>query len=320
MGKAKAWAKAASSDEPVPVEELDSSADSDGEELEWEERPASLEEFAARLRLVGLGDHAGALVALTRDSLRLVTDELADDPENAPVRLGGRPLLPPDAVWPRRNDGAPLSLIAQLSLPHLAEVTDEPGFPAEGSLAFFYDGVDQSVWGFSPSDVEGWKVLHCAPGVGVLHDFPADLDEVGQFSPVALVPKLELTYPPAGSFEVEQLLGEQLVERYWAVVGEDEGETITRFLGHPEPVQGDMQAECQLASNGVYVGDPGGYASPDGQRLRPGAAEWRLLLQVDSHDDAGMMWGDVGRLYWWIREADLAEGRWGASWLVLQCC
>jgi uncharacterized protein YwqG len=32
-----------------------------------------------------------------------------------------------------------------------------------------------------------------------------------------------------------------------------------------------------------------------------------------------MMWGDSGRLYWWIREADLAEGRWDATWLVLQC-
>ena len=40
---------------------------------------------------------------------------------------------------------------------------------------------------------------------------------------------------------------------------------------------------------------------------------------IDSFDDIGMMWGDSGRLYWWIREADLAEGRWDATWLVLQC-
>lgn len=94
---------------------------------------------------------------------------------------------------------------------------------------------------------------------------------------------------------------------------------LHRFLGHPDPVQGDMQVECQLASRGVYVGDTDGAASPDGVRLRPGAADWRLLLQVDTVDAAGMQWGDGGRLYWWIRDADLREGAWERTWFVLQC-
>jgi hypothetical protein len=32
-----------------------------------------------------------------------------------------------------------------------------------------------------------------------------------------------------------------------------------------------------------------------------------LLLQVDSDDDAGMMWGD-GRIYYWIRRENLIAG------------
>ena len=70
---------------------------------------------------------------------------------------------------------------------------------------------------------------------------------------------------------------------------EDRGAVIHRLLGHPDPVQGDMQLECQLASNGIDCGDAGGYRDPRVPALRPGAADWRLLLQIDSDDAAGMM-------------------------------
>jgi uncharacterized protein YwqG len=48
--------------------------------------------------------------------------------------------------------------------------------------------------------------------------------------------------------------------------------------------------------------------------------DWHLLLQVDSEQAAGMMWGDVGRLYYWIRSKDLKAGNFDNVWLVLQCC
>lgn len=96
----KGWAKAAApEDVEAPVEEL-----------EWEEAPASVEQFTARLSAVGLGEHTDALVALVRPSLRLVADEDVDDPqaaESAGLRIGGRPLLAPGVDWPRRKDGAP---------------------------------------------------------------------------------------------------------------------------------------------------------------------------------------------------------------------
>jgi uncharacterized protein YwqG len=31
------------------------------------------------------------------------------------------------------------------------------------------------------------------------------------------------------------------------------------------------------------------------------------------------MWGDGGRLYFWIREQDLAVNNFDKTWLVLQC-
>lgn len=58
-----------------------------------------------------------------------------------------------------------------------------------------------------------------------------------------------------------------------------------------------METECQLASKGIYVGNPEGYQDPLVPELKAGAAEWQLLLQLDTEDDTGWMWRDVGTLY-----------------------
>lgn len=80
-----------------------------------------------------------------------------------------------------------------------------------------------------------------------------------------------------------------------------------------------MELECQLVSNGVYCGDSEGYHSRRVAELAAGAGSWRLLLQLDSDDDAGMMWGDLGSLYFWIREEDARNADFSNAWMILQC-
>ena len=80
-----------------------------------------------------------------------------------------------------------------------------------------------------------------------------------------------------------------------------------------------MELECQLVSHGLYCGDSSGYLSRAAAGLRDGAKDWRLLLQIDSDDALGVMWGDAGILYFWIREDDARSGRFDQAWAVLQC-
>jgi uncharacterized protein YwqG len=93
-----------------------------------------------------------------------------------------------------------------------------------------------------------------------------------------------------------------------------------QMAGFADPVQGaEMELECQLVTNGLYCGDPSGFRDPRAEALKAGASDWRLLLQVDSDDDLGVMWGDLGRIYFWVREQDARRGDFSGVWLILQC-
>lgn len=91
------------------------------------------------------------------------------------------------------------------------------------------------------------------------------------------------------------------------------------LLGHSDNVQGDMQLEAQLVTNGLYCGNSTGYKDPRRKTLEATADDWTLLLQLDSDDKGEFMWGDAGMLYFWIRKQDLAENRFDRIWMTLQC-
>src|SRR5205814_3675825 len=102
----------------------------------------------------------------------------------------------------------------------------------------------------------------------------------GRFGTAVLRGEAEMTAAPWEFSEVGALnLSRDERMAYAGAIEEDAG-PIHRLLGHPEPVQGDMQLECQLVSHGLYCGDASGYRDTRATALRPGAADWRLLLQI----------------------------------------
>ena len=92
-----------------------------------------------------------------------------------------------------------------------------------------------------------------------------------------------------------------------------------QLLRHASTVQGDMRLECQLVSDGLYCGDASGYESPRARELSSGVARWQLLMQIDSDDNVEMMWGDCGRLYFWLTDDALRREAFGEAWMILQC-
>lgn len=274
-----------------------------------------------RLSSAGLDDYADHLVNLMRPSARLVTGEQTAEDAIGTSRFGGMPDAPDGFAWPSHN-GTPLSFIAQFRLADFTDQDPDGLLPAAGHLSFFYEATTQEAWGFDPKD-SGASRVYYFPEDTDLHRAvaPSTLAEEGCFNPLEVGARPEWTPAPWESFDVE-LVGMTIEEghRYAEALWDDEDDGPRhRLLGNPDPVQGDMQVECQLVTNGLYCGDSSGYRSQRAASLRDAATDWRLLLQVDSQDELNMMWGDVGRIYFWIKQDDLIARRWDKVWTILQC-
>lgn len=239
-------------------------------------------------------------------------------------RVGGVPDLPAGMAWPRRGPDA-LGFIAQIDLADVARLYPASPLPRAGLLSFFYDARQQP-WGYAAEHRGAWRVVHVEASGTYPATPPHDLPAEARFEPlvVSLVPEMKL--PTLASEAVASL---ELRDRerlgYSALLGDveqaqrDGGEPPHRLLGHPDPIQGEMEGEVQLVANGIDADGPEAYDSPEAKRLLREGGGWRLLLQVSSDPRTGMVWGDDGRLYVWMREADVAARRWSDAWLFLQC-
>jgi uncharacterized protein YwqG len=233
-------------------------------------------------------------------------------------KLGGIPTVPAGFEWPDWN-GVPLQFLCQLDLAELQGALPLEWLPDSGLLSFFYDE-GQSTWGFDPADLGSWRVMQFEADVVLA---PAIFPQGSNAASV--LPEVFLKFEKQASLPDPERAGlhfSQIPDEAWEYL---EGyrfpeEPLHQIAGWPCAVQNEgMELECQLASNGVYVGGSDGYGSDEAKRLAEGSGQWRLLLQLDSDDDAEMQWGDVGRLYFWVKEAESAKGDFSGVWMILQC-
>ncbi len=280
------------------------------------------------LRLIDearLKDRRDLLMALIRPSIRVTLLEPVVDDSQLPAaisKIGGLPDLPVGHNWPEWHDTA-LSFVAQINLDDVAKYDVEGVLPQHGLLSFFYNGC-QWVEG-EPFEPGMWRVIY-SPDMAVLRRLPAPSNfgtYNGLYIPCPINFHAEVTLPPIFSYEGFKQLGYSYSEaldpaldgfytNVYAFMTEDYNETISRLLGYPELVQGDVFYEAQEAVFGKAERDP--YDDPDS-----GITAWRLLFQLDSESDAEMMWGDVGRLYYCIRAADLEARAFDKTICIMQC-
>ena len=266
----------------------------------------------------GIEEHIAYIETLREPGIALSTSE-----GNASGRIGGLPSLPDDVTWPEWK-GVPLAFLCQLDLGEIPEHCVRNGLPESGILYFFYSQ-EQETWGFDPKDKGSWQVIYtpwpsteCSERAA-----PPGLSKNCVYGEKHVGLTLVDTYPDWPDVRLDSLnltakQSDEYVDMCRAVFHDSPAHHL---LGYPSPVQGnDMDLECQLASNGLYCGDPSGYNDPRAKQLEAGRSDWRLLLQLDTDDDVGMMWGDCGMLYFWVRKADLQEARFEDCWMILQCC
>lgn len=266
---------------------------------------------------------ADALAALAARSVQIVAARATEPLPKGASRFGGEPDVPPDFAWPR-SEGRALGFLAQLDLSALPP----SDLPSSGWLLFFYDDREQP-WGFDPKDGPFSRVIYVKAQREALERRPSpEADpEFPPYEACALTFREGVTLPHPGDFLFERLSvtlddaqHESYVELCEELGGVMSGDGAHHLLGHPQLVQNDMRVECELVTNGIYCGDRTGYESERGQALAAGAGRWRLLLQLDTDEvGPGWMWGDMGRLYFWIRDEHLKATAFERGWTVLQC-
>ena len=294
------------------------------------------------------------IVSAALPSVRFTTNpEALEWIELGASRMGGLPDVPRDFQWPRWTPGqptkanpfpkslglfsflrklwggkreqpsmtlvsTPLAFLAQLDLSELPRV--DSAAPVSGWLYFFYETHSQR-WGYDPADRGCCRVLYvdCERSSLVRASIPPDAGPEFVARACAVSASAEMTLPEETK-ELAEVDYNSPAWRAYETLYEQFSQAGHRFLGHPQPVQGPMELECQLVTHGIYCGDSTGYQSERAETLATGAGEWRLLLQVDS-DEAGpgWMWGDGGCLYFWIKRQDLQAARFAEVWLILQC-
>lgn len=308
-----------------------------------------------------LHEQANNLIEQLLPSARIVVHEDPGGSvvDSANSHFGGLPYLPRNASWPvwdrrdflnakitrledqfQANPSAtglrdialrmrqqlplgplPLLFLGQLDLSEIHAAAPLPGWPCEGTLAFFHE---PSAWGFDPLARGHCRVLFFRRDEELAPvSFPRDLPDAERFPHRRLSFMREWTLPTrlkTNAVEMSFWSNEdyhELCRQLMSVLGEDE--PIHRCGGHPQAIQGEMRLECQLVTNGLYCGDSSGYQDPRRTLLEKGVADWDLLVQIDSDEErCSWMWYDVGRVYFWARRQDIEAIDFDDSWAVLQ--
>jgi len=216
----------------------------------------------------------------------------------------------------------PLAFLGQIYLREIHKTLPLLGWPREGSLAFFYDPAQP--WGFDPtergsskilylSDSEDLRPIPCPPNLKSHFSSPS---RSLQFSCEWILP----SKPEDHGCQSVDSTSEAYSDLLENLIDNGCSRPIHRLSGYPQEVQGQMELECQLVTHGIYCGGPEGYRDPRRAELEKGVSDWRLVMQFDSEEGSlGWMWGDLGRVYFWIRKQDLERGKFENAWSIVQC-
>lgn len=251
-------------------------------------RLATHDELRALCGEVGLAHRAENAAALARVGVRLTPSS------GGTSTIGGTPRADDDFGWPEWQDER-LQFVLDVDL---ASLPASLPLPREGRLLLFASR--HAPAGRSPDDAGAVAVRYAG-------------DAIGAEEGVKLAPSAELVLPPEP--DVLELPGDELAiwgelrARLAAAQGveleeaADDYHALHRVLGFPDAVAEYMEVEAALVARGLDLDDDDTYAHRDA------ATPWTLLFQISSDADAGVELPLYERLFVWIREEDLAAGR-----------
>lgn len=276
-----------------------------------------------------------AIKALEKNEILMLAQEGTSVSDPGASKIGGKPYLPSDFVWPTYTDNdenvtRPLSFFCQINLSDIKPYDKEALLPSSGMLCFFYE-CESMKWGFDAEDRGAARVLYIdtAHATGLApRDIPDDIPEEYVIPEIALQFKARSSYPKFEEFELYSDLDPDW-EEYDSVLAElgvdiDSDSEEHKLLGYADIIQNEMLTEAERVSRGLYCGDAESYRNTPEDvevEITRHATDWVLLCQLSTiaNEDFEFMFGDCGMLYFYIRKDDLAAMNFDDVHFSVQC-
>lgn len=284
---------------------------------------------------------------LQKNTIRVLYDKTENSVPIGGSKIGGRPDLPADFVWPYYEGedyqqvvvNRPLSFLTQINLAETTSCDVDQCLPKTGILSFFYE-METEKWGFDPKD-RGCARVFYFPDENMLiqTEFPEELHEDFRFPEFSLSFEARKDLPSGIDFtempeeeEISRRFPDETemcdIEEYDALRQEygcaldGDWSANTKLLGYPDVIQNSMERECEEVTRGIYNGGVHEVSQELEEEIEKNSKDWMLLYQmgVVEKDGFELMFGDVGHIYFWIKKQDLEKRNFDNVWLILQCC
>jgi len=287
------------------------------------------EQVRELITAVGLDHRAADIMAMLQPSIAIHTNP--SDDSTIPLgqsKFGGMPDLPPDIAWPDYQ-GRPLDFVAQINLADVAPFDHDKRLPTSGRLYFYFDErkyYEDELW-----RNHGKGSYHVIYGEEQLPiDRRSELNQLErshEYHACLLNFIEEFTLPSFESYQISKRWGwtyrnfkehERDIEAYVELMKQvgalypSENHVHNRIFGYPDLIQGDVMIEAEEAANNLVSTQE--IYDQRGTEIQ----NWQLLLQIGSDDNAKMMWGDVGILYFCIQANALHERRFDQAVCMFQ--
>lgn len=239
-------------------------------------------------------------------------------------KLGGKPDLPKGMRWVRnKNNQKPLSFVAQINFAEIHAYDLDHQLPDHGILYLFYDfNADALPWGYDPKDNAEFQVIyHDGSNEELIRkEPPIDMKVDGLFKSAVLSYTTELELPDYNSdFRYIAELNEEQYDRYYDLRNEIRQLPFkNKLLGHSDCLLRGMELQCELVRRGINAKRYKLYESDDKQSILDEIPKWQCVLQIVTNEDLGMLWGDEGIIFVWMKDEDLKQRNFEHSWVILE--
>ncbi len=246
-------------------------------------------------------------------------------------KFGGKPDLPKGFEWyyftGENYDGItekrPLSFLAQINCEEIRKYDKDNLLPEKGIIYFFYE-LSTMTWGFDPKDKGSARVYYFSGNLSELTrtNFPIEMETEFKLPEMKIVFSEKYDLPGYEEFsELYNYNDWDVYDEERVLSGYELEDSISKLLGYADIIQNSMLLECEKVTNGIYCGGGTDVEPEKLKEFKENSEQWQLLFQLDTvtKDNFELMFGDCGRIYFYIKKEDLKKCNFDNCWLILQC-